>query len=341
MTDPRSVRLLGQRARRAFTLTEMLVVIGIIALLAGILLPTLSRVNERAKKTQTENLLQEFVKSCETFQQQFGYYPGIVPEAILAADPQISSMENALLHLCGGAIPSDDPAYNSAPYNTWTVLTFNGGTTYGTFAMRVNPLKLGEGPRIRGVQYKSFFSPKSSDLIAVPGQNLTVAVADDRYASDPLRIPDLVDAWGQPVLYLRQLRPNASTMVAGAQPADQMNDCMVAFLGLRPYLISETLGEFGLSQADSILRAASVANQNATLAQIIRNVSYGKPEAPQQGAPRGAIAAISAGRDGIYFSRFDGRGQPGAAQVDIVTTANPTGPYIVNEYDDIRVFGGG
>jgi hypothetical protein len=131
-------------------------------------------------------------------------------------------------------------------------------------------------------------------------------------------------------------------MVAGAQPADPMNDCMFAFQGLRPYLISENLGEFGLSQADSILRATAASNQNATLAQIIRSVSYGKPETPQQGAPRGAVVAMSAGRDGIYFSRFDGRGSPGAAQIDIVSqAANPTGPYIVAEYDDVRVFGGG
>ena len=84
-----------------------------------------------------------------------------------------------------------------------------------------------------------------------------------------------------------------------------------------------------------------MANQNATLAQIIRNVSYGKPNEPQQGSPRGAVVAISAGRDGVYFSRFDGRGAPGAPQFDIISTANATGPYIVSEYDDVRVFGGG
>ena len=185
---PRSSRAVSVRRPSGFSLTEMLVVIGIIALLIGILLPALSRVQDRARKTQTENLLQEFSKACETFYQQFGFYPGIVPEAILNSTdtPQISGTENALLHLCGGGIPEDDPLYNQAPYSSWTELTFGNATT-GQFRIRVNAAKLGEGPRIRGTQYKSFFSPKASDLLPAKGQFLTSAGNENPYVITPIQ----------------------------------------------------------------------------------------------------------------------------------------------------------
>ncbi len=332
--------------RRAFTLTEMLVVIGIIALLIGILLPALGRVQQKARQTESENLMQEFGKACENFQQQFGFYPGIVPEAILAGDPKISGLENAVLHLCGGAIAGDDPNYNASTYSAWTEINFNSPA--GTFNIKVNPAKVGEGPRIRGTQYKSFFSPKASDLVVVKGQGVGGSPDVDM---DPYKLPDLVDAWGQPMLYFRQMRENGSSLMKGAQAGDTLNDAVFAYGGAKPYVESLGLGELSQSQADSIFVAAPVARRNSTFAQVLRSVSYGKmgatatpgfTDAPNQGAKRGAIAILSAGPDGVYFSKYDGLGTRAIPRVDIVLdTENAKGPYIADEYDDLRVFTGG
>jgi prepilin-type N-terminal cleavage/methylation domain-containing protein len=346
-TDSPMPRPTSNVAQRGFTLTEMLVVIGIIALLIGILLPALSRVQDRARRTQTESLMNEFRSACENFQQQFGFYPGIVPEAILnaTANPAISGMENALLHMCGGAIAQDDPDYGAAAYASWTEVTFGSGTN--TFRIKVNASKVGEGPRIQGAKYSSFFSPKTDDLLAAPGQNLASAASVDPYANDPLRIPDLLDSWGQPIMYFRQLRPQAQFLVQGGLQTESLSDAMFAFQGAAPYLNSAALGDLGRDQSNSVLRLAAAANRSATLAQIIRAPAIGVPTGSASqilttAAPRGAFAVISAGKDGVFYSQFDGIGSPSAPKSDIISGgSNPKGPEAMAEYDDIRVFGGG
>jgi len=319
-------------SRPGFTITELLIVIGIIILLIGILLPALGKVNERAKVAETNATMEEFAKACEAFRQEFGFYPGIVPEEILAADPQISGTENAILHLMGGAIDQNDPEFDQGPYVTWPQITFGSGPN--TFRIRYNVSEIGKGPRIAGQSYAPFFSPKSTELAPTTGQVLADGTADDK------AIPDLLDAWGQPIMYLRAARGVGD--LVGEYASGARNQFVIE--PIYPYLLSDFLGELGQAQADSILRLNSGSNRAKTLAQLIRHPGFGNENQPNSGGAigtaKGKIVLMSSGADGIYFSQYDGPGTEAAPQTNI-RTGSYAKPGVVGDYDDVAVFTGG
>lgn len=59
----------------SFTLLELLVVIGIIAVLVGLVLPVFQGVQERAKKVQAKNDLTQIVIAVDAFYTEYGRYP--------------------------------------------------------------------------------------------------------------------------------------------------------------------------------------------------------------------------------------------------------------------------
>lgn len=341
-----------RQRQRAFSLTELLVVIAIIALLVGILLTALAKVHRRAKRTSSEATMQAFSNACMSFQAEFGYYPGVIPDDVLFATPPangISSTENALLHLMGGfrvLRPEDNDPANPlvADFNSYRAqaagntppsnLDYTFGTSPNQWTLTVDTRKIGEGPVINGKPHAPYFTPSGNELAKVVGQ-----------LSDPLgkNLPDLVDSWGQPIIYCRQVRdrgPLLNDIAMGpAAAAPQF-----ALGGVTDYLNSQELGELGTNpQANSMLALGSPDLQNNLFAVILSHPGFYKSANPLYGKARGAFLLISSGPDGIYFSKIDG---PGSATVpldaaNVIPNIINAGPNVIDEFDDIRVFGGG
>ena len=61
---------------RAFTLVELLVVVGVITVLLAVLLPTLSKAREQARRVKCAANLRQLGVALVNYTQQFGVYPG-------------------------------------------------------------------------------------------------------------------------------------------------------------------------------------------------------------------------------------------------------------------------
>jgi prepilin-type N-terminal cleavage/methylation domain-containing protein len=344
-----------QPARRppgGFTMTELMVVIGIIAVLAGILLTAMGGVRRRALSTQTESTMQEFAKAAEAFQIEHNRYPGIIPEQVLAqvytgpGSLPISGTENALLELMGGARAASEYNYDENELNEvgvcgdQDVVCPDLSAADVDWELRVNINRIGEGPLLDGRIHAPYFTPSEASLQAVPGQN-KVDFQPDPYNGDLFPpIPDLIDAWGQPIIYVRRARENGDLV------GDPGTTSQFFTATMKPYTESVKLGRVGANQMnESVLNLGP--DDNATFAQILRHPgfgTYGSAAEAFAGTPRGAFVLISAGPDGIYFSRKDGPGTPKDPVVDIVANTiedSYNSPRVVEEYDDLRTFGGG
>ncbi len=330
--------------RRGFTITELIVVIGVIAVLAGILLAAMGGVRRKAMSTRTESTMTEFSKACDTFQLEHGRYPGVVPEDVLADTdvPKLSGTENALLDLMGGARVSS-PTFTDADFGILVgeVIDLGGGWT-----LKVNLDLMGAGPLINGTPYAPYFTPQDSVLVAMKSDGDSAPYPFGRQAGAPVldrQIPELMDAWGQPIVFVRRARPSGPLVALGPITGNQVRP-QFYMNSMKPYTTSAVLGEFGKDQnVLSILNSAP--DKEATFAQIMRHPSlgsYGSIAEAQAGTARGAYILFSAGPDGIYFSKTDG---PGTLQdpIDDIVEGLPEhqNPTIVKEYDDIRIFGGG
>lgn len=323
------------RRRAGFSLTELLVVIGIIALLTGLLMVALRGVGIKAKQTQTESTMRQVLNACTAFQGENGRLPGVIPENLLNANQQITSTENVLLDLLGGfrvlgptdltgsAADIDYQNFKTQATATSSMVEMTWPVAGGQWSLVVDTRKIGEGPIVNGKPRAPYFTPGASELVKASYPPAT------NNANDPTTlIPDLIDAWGQPILFIKQLRERGPLVaLANNNPAPQ-------FLrgGIVPYIQSTSLGELAKDQtALSILMTAP--DVQSTLGRTLAHASI-------DNQARGTLCLISAGPDGVFFSRIDGPGNETTPVDDIISAGPNSNIKVVDDYDDIRVFGG-
>ncbi|MDP7070556.1 MAG: type II secretion system protein [Phycisphaerales bacterium] len=372
--------------RPAFTLVEILIVIALIGVLAGILLVAVGGATDAAKRARTKSTMESLSAAIDAFVLEHGELPGIVPVHVLHHEHEsegayITSTQNILLALLGGARVSvaDDAgepldATAEAEYQrylaeavasddgAWYEFTIEDEHHPLQFNVIVRPRQIGRGPWVNGKQYPPYLSPKDHELLErwsgdyqsdTPDGPANLGVTEGYTA-----LPDLIDAWGQPILVFRHDRSTGPIL-----PPDE--DALPQFWpnGIDRYLGATRLGRMGERQLTKVgddtqgsrigLNSADENERNYWLYLLLSHPSmrwdYGDADAPvYSGTARAGYAMLSAGPDGIFLGRHDGPiDESDGAPIDPSDYPAGSGDIAegkdherLDEFDDVIMYGG-
>jgi type II secretory pathway pseudopilin PulG len=128
----------------SFTLVELLVVIGIIALLAAILLPTANWAIKAAKRVQASNTATQIQTAAMAYFTEYGIYP--VPYGAAAGDYLLTDATankatwgTLICTLCGNLQPSN-------PLSTYTPTTITNARGVAFLNMKASDVDSGNAP---------------------------------------------------------------------------------------------------------------------------------------------------------------------------------------------------
>jgi prepilin-type processing-associated H-X9-DG protein/prepilin-type N-terminal cleavage/methylation domain-containing protein len=215
--EPEWIGLAGAAAgalvcrRRAFTLVELLVVIGIIAILLGLLLPAIAAARQQSQSTQCQSNLREIVTAALNYAQDWkGYWP-----------PASVNVYTDLNRWHGTRGTMSDP-FNFAgsclkPYLLESAIracpTFEPGVTAGPLAFEASA---------GGYGYNDHFIGTSSDVISMQQTGLSYTQWEQYIGNVPAKM---------------NMIPHSSAKIAFADAAmGQIGDQMVEYSFLEPPL---------------------------------------------------------------------------------------------------------
>lgn len=192
--------------RRAFTLTELMISIAIIAILIAILVPAVSKVRTRAQAAATAAQIAALQSAIEAYNQTFRAYPGPLSNddiirgvSIQNVNGTITMSENLVLGLLGGL------------RGTGNVFFFDDARN------AVGPMSLNPNSPKR---YPAFYSQSAGQLYTA---NTNFKDASGMSAKDS-NIPEFLDRFTAdplPLLYLRARVGAPDVISDGEQPQKQ------------------------------------------------------------------------------------------------------------------------
>jgi type II secretory pathway pseudopilin PulG len=172
------------RGAGGFTLTELLIVVGVIVLLIGLLVPGLSLVRQAARVSATKSVMNTVAGAATSFRNDNRRLPGLFGQqeigSLDANARLLTQAENALLELSGGVMEGVTSSPATADFEP-VVIEMGRRTLY------VDPRAVGS-------------ASEGAGYLEIRGRYLGVPDAEDRVRTGGGVMPTLLDAWGRPML---------------------------------------------------------------------------------------------------------------------------------------------
>ena len=156
---PRSC--IGVRRYNAFTLIELIVVVGIIIVLAGLVLSTVGYARKKGARARTETEIAAMSAALENYKADNGTYPRGPASAITIGTTTIPA----------NATDTLDPKTRGNPADTTD-------PTYGATSLYLYTLLSGDSTGIRSPTGKSYMAFKPNMLLPAGGSGTVTAISD-------------------------------------------------------------------------------------------------------------------------------------------------------------------